>query len=103
MQRITIQYAAPADADSFDRHYRDVHVPLAAKVPGLRRFTLSHPRGLGADPGIHLVAELWFDDADALKAALRSPEMAATAADAASFDVAGTTMFSGEVEDVPLP
>jgi len=102
VQRITIQYATPADPEAFDRHYREVHVPLAAKVPGLRRFTMSHPRGLGADPGIHLVAELWFDDTDALRAALKSPEMAATAADAASFEVAGTTMFSGEVEDVDL-
>ena len=103
MQRLTIQYAAPADPESFDRHYREVHVPLAAAVPGLRRFTVSHPRGLGADPRIHLVAELWFEDADALRSALRSPEMAATAADAATFDAAGTTMFTGAVDAVPLP
>ena len=100
MHRLTIQYGAPADAAQFDAHYRDVHVPLALAVPGLRRFTLSHPRPLGGDAGLHMVAEMWFDDADALKAALKSPEMAKTAADAQTFDVASMTMFTGAVEDV---
>ena len=82
VHRITIQYAAPADAAGFDAHYRDVHVPLASKLPGLRRFTLSRPRALGPGDAPYLVAELWFDDADAMKAALKSAEMAETAADA---------------------
>ncbi len=99
MHRMTIEYTAPADAEAFDRHYREVHVPLAAALPGLRRFTLSHPRGLGgAAP--YLVAELWFDDAAALKAAMQSPEMAATAQDADGFEVGGRTMFTGEVEEL---
>lgn len=105
MHRITIQYAAPDDPDGFDAHYRDVHVPLASGLPGLRRFSLSRPRALGVGDAPYLVAELWFDDADALKAALRSPEMAETAADAErmveEYAVAGTTMFTGEVTDTP--
>ena len=101
MHRITIEYGAPADADSFEQYYRDVHVPMAARLPGLRRFTVSHPRGLGT-PAPYMVAELWFDDADALKAALKSPEMAETAADAQTFDVASTTMFSGDVVETDL-
>ena len=47
VHRITIQYAVPADAPGFDAHYRDVHVPLASKLPGLRRFTVSHPASAG--------------------------------------------------------
>lgn len=98
MHRITVEYGSPADPDAFEKHYTEVHVPLASKLPGLRRFALSHPRALGtAAP--YLVAELWFDDGEALRAALKSPEMAATAADAQTFDVASTTMFSGEVVD----
>ncbi len=98
MHRITIEYGAPIDAEEFDRYYRDVHVPIAAKLPGLRRFTTSRPRGLGtASP--YFVAELWFDDADALKAALKSPEMAAAGADARTFEVESMLMFSGEVAE----
>lgn len=102
MHRITIEYGTPADTDSFEKHYAQIHVPLAAKIPGLRRFTTSHPQGLRADAP-YMVAELWFDDGDALKAALRSPEMAAAAADAQTFDVASTTTFSGEVTEITLP
>ena len=101
MHRITIEYGAPANPEAFDEHYRDVHVPLASKLPGLQRFTTSKPRGLGtAAP--YFVAELWFADAEALKAALKSPEMAETAADAQTFDVESTVMFSGEVVETAL-
>jgi uncharacterized protein (TIGR02118 family) len=82
----------------FDKHYRDVHVPLASKIPGLRRYTLSKPRGLGG-PAPYLVAELWFDDAAALKAALRSPEAAAATADAQALAVGSMVTFTGAVEE----
>ncbi|WP_344149188.1 EthD family reductase [Nocardioides koreensis] len=101
---MTIQYAAPSDPEGFDAHYRDVHVPLASRLPGLRRFTASHPRALGGADAPYLVAELWFSDVDAMKAALKSPAMADTAADAQAmtekFEVAGMTMFTGLVTDV---
>ena len=104
MHRITIQYAVPADAPGFDAHYRDVHVPLASKLPGLRRFTLSRPRALGPGDAPYLVAELWFDDVDAMKAAQKSAEMAETATDAQEmvekFEVAGMTMCTGLVTDI---
>ena len=98
--RLTVQYLAPADPDGFLAAYRTRHVPLVQAVPGLARFTLSTPRGTGAP---HLVAELWFEDAETMSAALRSPEMAATAADAETYDVEQRVLFTGAVEDVPLP
>lgn len=100
MHKLTVQYTDPADPAAFDDYYRKVHVPLAAKMPGLRRFTLSKPRGLGvAAP--HLIAELWFDDADALSAALGSAEGGAAAADVQNFAVGSVVMFTGEVEEAP--
>jgi len=100
---LTISYSAPADGAAFDADYLAGHVPLAAKLPGVRRFVLSHPRALGPGEAPFLVAELWFDDADALKAALRSPEGAATAADAQQLverhEVASMTMTTGEVTE----
>lgn len=94
--RLTIQYDEPADAEAFDRHYFDVHVQLCQPLPGLRSATFSKPRALGRGAVPYLVAELDFDDADALKDALRSPEMAAVAADAETLE-ATRTMFTGEV------
>ena len=98
MHRITIEYAGPADRAAFDARYREGHVPLVLALPGLSRFTLTHPRSLGGEAP-YLVAELWFDDAEAMKTAMRSPEMAATSADAESLGVP-MTMFTGEVVDV---
>jgi uncharacterized protein (TIGR02118 family) len=98
MHRVTVQYFSPADPAAFDEAYEDRHVPLVRALPGLKSFTLSRPRPLGGE-GPYLVAELWFEDADALKAALTSPEMAAAAEDAATYDVASTVMYSGEVSE----
>jgi uncharacterized protein (TIGR02118 family) len=101
MHRITIEYGAPAEPGEFDRYYTETHVPLASTLPGLRRFLHSHPRGLGSDAP-YFVAELWFDDAEALRAAMKSPEMAAASADAQTFDVASMTMSTGEVTETTL-
>jgi uncharacterized protein (TIGR02118 family) len=97
-----IQYALPADPAAFEQRYAEEHVALVHRIPGLRRFLLTHPRGLGAadaagaGPVPYLVAELWFDDAAALKAAMTSPEMAETGAHAAALGVPAT-MFTGDV------
>jgi uncharacterized protein (TIGR02118 family) len=96
MHRLTIQYDAPADPEAFDQHYFDVHVPLCRPLPGLRNASFSKPRALGPGTVPYLVAELDFDDADALKAALRSPEMAAVGTDAETLQ-APRVMFTGEV------
>jgi uncharacterized protein (TIGR02118 family) len=95
MHRLTIQYDIPADPEAFDAHYFGRHVPLCKPLPGLRNASFSKPRGLGG-PAPYLVAELDFDDAESLKAALKSPEMAAVAADAETLP-ASRTMFTGEV------
>jgi uncharacterized protein (TIGR02118 family) len=96
MHRLTIQYQAPADPEAFDRRYFEQHVPLCRPLPGLRVASFSKPRVLGEGAAPYLVAELDFDGAAALKAALRSPEMAAVAADAETLP-AQRVMFTGEV------
>jgi uncharacterized protein (TIGR02118 family) len=61
-------YPQPADLVAFEQHYFDVHVPLAKKLPGLRRYTVS--RGAMTIRGAetcHLIAELDWDDMDSLR------------------------------------
>lgn len=102
MHRLTIEYSTPADTEAFEAHYRDVHVPLVNGLPGLRRFVTSHPKGLGAEAP-YLVAELWFDDDASFAAAMKAPEMAATATDAdalcAATGVATRRMATGTITD----
>jgi uncharacterized protein (TIGR02118 family) len=68
MVRFLVLYDTPADPEAFDRHYRDVHIPLAKQLPGLRRYTVSRNHGaVRGDQSYYLVAELDWDDMAALK------------------------------------
>jgi uncharacterized protein (TIGR02118 family) len=81
--RFVAVYETPADPGAFDRHYQEVHVPLAQRLPGLRRYTLSRDViPLRGEP-YYLVAELDWDTLQELQAAFASAEGVATAADAA--------------------
>ena len=76
-------YETPADPGAFDRHYREIHIPLGRQLPGLRRYAVSHDVAAVRGAPYYLVAELDWDTMDELRAAFASPEGRATAADAA--------------------
>jgi uncharacterized protein (TIGR02118 family) len=76
--------------EEFQQHWYEVHGPLGAKLPGLRRYVQNHAiaeaytfRGFTHDGW----AELWFDDLAALQRAWASPEREALSAD-------GLTLFA---------
>lgn len=82
--RFLVLWRAPRDPVAFERHYREVHAPLARRLPGLRRYTFSrNAAALRGELPYYLVAELDWDDMASLRAALRSAEGVATAADGA--------------------
>lgn len=99
MVKLIAIYAKPDDPAAFERHYREVHMPLALKLPGLKKCELGWVRGSpGGEPRYHLVAELYFEDKAALKAALNSPEGAATAKDVMGFAGKIIHMLIADVE-----
>jgi uncharacterized protein (TIGR02118 family) len=71
----------------FFAYWKDVHGPIGARIPGLRRFVQSHRVAVSGDKSANFdgVAELWFDDARALMAARESAEWKASTADEANF------------------
>jgi len=81
--RFLVVYETPTDPAAFDEHYRQVHIPLAKNLPGLRRYTVSRDVAALRGEPFYLVAELDWDDMDALRAAFASPEGQATARDIA--------------------
>jgi uncharacterized protein (TIGR02118 family) len=100
--QLTVLYHHPDDVAGFDRHYDGTHVPLAAKMPGLRSYTVSRP-GPGPDgnkPSYHLVAALTWDSAEELQAGMSSPEGQAAVADLANFAGAGVDILTGPSEAV---
>jgi uncharacterized protein (TIGR02118 family) len=100
VHRLIVQYGRPTDPAEFDRHYRDVHVPLVQQVPGLVRFTVGHPQPLNGDPAPYLIAQLDFESAEAMGRALSTEEGRATGADVPRFASGGVTMASFDVDDV---
>jgi uncharacterized protein (TIGR02118 family) len=81
--RFLAVYETPADPAAFDRHYREVHIPLLRQLPGLRRFTVSRDVTALHGPPFYLIAELDWDTMAGLRAAFATPAGRATAADAA--------------------
>jgi uncharacterized protein (TIGR02118 family) len=98
MIKLLAIYDHPADAEAFDRHYRDVHTPLTLRMPGLQRFELSRP--VGDDAPYHLIAEMHFETAEALGRSMESPEAKAAVDDLANFAGAGVTVVTVETETV---
>jgi uncharacterized protein (TIGR02118 family) len=102
MAQIVVLYKTPKNTDAFDRHYFATHVPIAKKLPGLKKYDVS--KGAVASPagasGIHLVATLYFESLDAIKAAFGSAEGKATAADLANFADGGADLYFFDTKEV---
>ena len=80
-------YKRPEGGDealaTFWQRYRDEHMPLIEKVPGLRGTKVSSVTRRYAGEDLVALCEMYFDDKAALKAAMGSGEMAAAGANLA--------------------
>ena len=102
MAKLVVLYKQPADKAAFDDYYFKKHVPLANKIPGLKRYEvnaapIASPGG--ASP-YHLIATLEFESMGALQQALGSSAGAAAAGDLANFAQAGVEMLMFDTKEV---
>jgi uncharacterized protein (TIGR02118 family) len=99
--KLVVLYTHPADADAFDRHYLDVHIPLVGKIPGLQRAEAGRIVAAldGGEQTFYRAAELYFADQEALQAGLGSAEGKATAADYRKIAPPGSRMFVEALDD----
>jgi len=104
MARMVVIYRTPKNVEAFDRHYFEVHVPLAKKLPGLRKYEISQGpiAVLAGSSDVYLIGTLHFDDLAAMKKAFASPEGQAAAADRRVYapDETGVQMFLFEDREV---
>ena len=93
-------YGPPDDPDAFERHYADTHTALALRIPGLQRFEAA--RGFATPDGnavpYQRIAELTFEDMDALQAGFGSEEGQAAVNDIPNFATGGVTIFFAEID-----
>ena len=96
MVKAVVLYGPPEDPDEFERYYEDTHTALATAIPGLQRFEAA--RGIATPDGSAVsyqrIAELTFEDMDALQAGLGSDEGQA----AVNFATGGVTIFFAEID-----
>jgi uncharacterized protein (TIGR02118 family) len=96
MKKMIVLYKTPADPEAFMAYYHANHLPLVAKIPGLVRSEITRLDRTLVGDGYFLMAEMYFADADSFKAAMKSPENAATGADLANFAAGLATVMIGE-------
>lgn len=95
-------FKQPPDSQAFDQAYFNTHLPMIHKVPGLQRTVITRfTRTLMGDE-LYLMAEMYFTDASALKAGMKSPEMAAAGENLNGFAAGLVTLLFGEEQHQPL-
>jgi len=101
-------YRTPADADGFDESYFGSHVPIVNRTPGLVRTEIARVlRTVTGEPALHVMAELYFESYEALKAAFKTAAWAESGANLAAWGgLELVSMYVAEVVDddgKPLP
>ncbi len=102
MAELVVLYKTPKDAAAFDKHYAETHIPLAKKLPGLKKYAVS--TGAVASPagpsGIHLVAVLTFNSVADIQKAFGSEEGKAAAGDVPKFASGGADLLIFDTKEV---
>jgi uncharacterized protein (TIGR02118 family) len=98
MTKLVAIFTQPADPAAFEEAYFKTHLPLISRVPGLQRTHITRFNRTLMGEGLFLMAEMYFSDRDALKAGLKSPEMAAAGENLNTFAEGLVTLAFGEEE-----
>jgi uncharacterized protein (TIGR02118 family) len=94
MYRITVLYPPPHDEAAFRRYYEETHLPLAAKLPGLRASAHAfNVEGVGTTSPYFCVWHGDFDNQEAMGKAMGSPEGQAVAADVPNYATGGAIVL----------
>jgi uncharacterized protein (TIGR02118 family) len=102
MVKLVAMYKQPQNPAEFDKQYFEEHIPLAVQMPGLKKSEVAKITGTPAGASeYYMIAELYFDDMEALKAAMGSPEGRAAAKQLMTFAKEIVSMHFAEVEKVP--
>ncbi len=100
MVKLVAIFKKPADTSAFEDHYRNVHLGLVRKMPGLKRLELSTVTGAPVStPQYYRMAEMYFDDQTSLTKAIMSREGMAAAKDLMGFAKDVVQMFYAEISE----
>ena len=93
MIKVLVLHPKPKDPDHFRRHYRDVHIPIAAKMPGMVSCHYSfdvRPFGPAERQPVFCAFEIVFPDKQTMENAFRSEIGKQVLEDVPNFATGGT-------------
>ena len=102
MIRVIVQYGMPEDPAAFDAHYKDIHIPLAAKMPNMKSFEISRGPVVSTDEAnpVYLTAILSYDTNEEMEQSMASDEGQAAVADVGNFASGGVTILTIDTEEL---
>jgi uncharacterized protein (TIGR02118 family) len=104
MYRLSVLYGVPKDPAEFDRYYREVHIPVARRMRGLARWTIT-PILKPPDGSVlpyHMIADLYTRTREQMDAVLASPEGRAAREDLDNFVTGSVAFLTGFEEEIDL-
>jgi uncharacterized protein (TIGR02118 family) len=74
MVQMTVIYKIPEDVDFFEKHYFEIHIPLAKKLPGLLKYEINDGQIMSTTghTETHRIANLYFNSMEEMKKAFQS-------------------------------
>lgn len=96
--KLIVLYSNIKDPEKFDEYYKNVHIPLAKKIPGVRKIAVSKVKGVAVGKAnYYQVVEVYFDDIESLKKASESKEAKEASKDGLALDPNLTILVTEEV------
>ena len=91
-------YKKPIDKTAFQKHYNDIHLPLAAKTPGLIKSEIEFVSSvfIGEAEDYYMIARLYFENKETFKAAMKSEENQAAGKDLMNFAQGRVSLYVTE-------
>ncbi|GAC1574904.1 MAG: EthD family reductase [Candidatus Elarobacter sp.] len=98
--KLTVIYDNPKDPVAFEKHYHDVHIGLAQKIPHVTRAELAKvfPKEDGTPTPAFRTADLYFPSYDVACAAIASAEGQAAVKDAQFLGTGGVRFLLSDIE-----
>jgi uncharacterized protein (TIGR02118 family) len=88
MYKVIAVYRTPSEESKahFEEHFKNIHTPICMKIPGIKEVRVNKIFGgpTGAS-NLQMIVEMCFENKDAWKAAMKTPEMMESGKDAMKF------------------
>lgn len=101
MMKFVAIYRTPEEPAGFDKQYFETHVPLVTQTPGLVRTELARvTRMMVGEPAQYLIAEMYFESAESMKAGFKSEAWRASGVNLREWGGMDlVTMFTAQIVD----